>query len=72
MGRTIFAAAEAELIADVVARDIPYLTAGISHEFVDGMTDFQRHMGLIHGAPHYEDIVATQFSSLWGDTSALA
>ncbi|HEY8581229.1 MAG TPA: ABC transporter substrate-binding protein, partial [Beijerinckiaceae bacterium] len=65
VGRKLFPAAEAELIADVVARDLPYYTPDISRDFVAGMTDFQRKMGLIKGHPAYEDVVATQFSHLW-------
>jgi NitT/TauT family transport system substrate-binding protein len=65
VGRKLFPAAEAELIADVVARDIPYLTPHISREFVAGMTDFQRHMGLINGPIAYEDIVAMDMLPLW-------
>ena len=65
VGRKVFPKAEAELIADVVARDIPYLTPDITPQFVKGMTEFQRHMGLINGSPAYEDVVATRFSHLW-------
>jgi NitT/TauT family transport system substrate-binding protein len=65
VGRKLFPAAEAELIADVVARDLPFYSAEITRESVSGMTEFQRKMGLISGNVAYEDIVATQFSHLW-------
>jgi ABC-type nitrate/sulfonate/bicarbonate transport system substrate-binding protein len=65
VGRKLFPAEEAELIADVVERDLPFYTPEITREFVAGMTDFQRKMGLIKGEVAYEDIVATQFSHLW-------
>jgi ABC-type nitrate/sulfonate/bicarbonate transport system substrate-binding protein len=65
VGKKLFPEAEANLIADVVARDLPYYSAAISREFVSGMTEFQRNMGLITGSPAYEDVVATQFSPLW-------
>ncbi len=67
VGRRRFPDAEAALIADVVARDLPFYTAEITPEFVDGMTEFQRHMGLIKGEVAYEDIVATQFAHLWAE-----
>ena len=65
VGRKHFPAEEAELIADVVARDLPYYDASISREFVDGMTKFQRHMGLLQGEVAYEDVVAAQFAPQW-------
>jgi NitT/TauT family transport system substrate-binding protein len=65
VGRKLFPAAEAELIADVVQRDLPYYDASISRDFVNGMTEFQRHMGLLQGEVAYEDVVATQFSQYW-------
>ncbi|MDB5571875.1 MAG: putative ABC-type nitrate/sulfonate/bicarbonate transport system periplasmic component [Hyphomicrobiales bacterium] len=65
VGRKRFPEAEAALIADVVARDLPFYTADITPEFVDGMTEFQRHMGLIKGHVAYEDIVAVQYAHLW-------
>jgi ABC-type nitrate/sulfonate/bicarbonate transport system substrate-binding protein len=66
VGRKVFPELEASLIADVVARDLPYYTADISREFVDGMLKFQRQMGLISAANiAYEDVVATQFANLW-------
>jgi ABC-type nitrate/sulfonate/bicarbonate transport system substrate-binding protein len=67
VGRKIFPASEADLIADVVARDIPCLTPHVTRSFVAGMTDFQRHMQLINGTPAYEDVVATPFSGLWDE-----
>ena len=65
VGRKLFPAAEAELIADVVARDLPFYTADISPAFVEGMTEFQRHMGLLDRAVAYDEVVATQFRDDW-------
>ena len=61
----MFPAAEAELIADVIERDLPFYDPSISREFVDGMTEFQRHMGLLDREVAYDDVVAMQFSSYW-------
>ena len=66
VGKKYFPEEEASLIAQVVERDLPFYSAGISREFVDGMTAFQRKMGLIAGNPSYEDVVATQYTDLWG------
>ncbi len=65
VGRTLFPAEEAELIADVVERDLPYYDASISREFVSGMSQFSQDVGLIKAPLEYEQVVATQFSELW-------
>ena len=65
VGQKWFPELEASLIAQVVQRDIPYLNASISREFVDGMVQFQMNMGLIDAPVAYEDVVATQFAPLW-------
>ncbi len=65
VGRRLFPAFEAELIDRVVARDLPYYHPAISEEFVGSMNQFSRDVGLLTGYPSYEDVVATQFRSLW-------
>jgi NitT/TauT family transport system substrate-binding protein len=65
VGKKYFPEAEADLIADVVERDLPFYDASISPEFVKGMVEFQRNMGLIDHDVAYEDVVATQFSKYW-------
>lgn len=65
VGRKTFPEVEAGLIAQVVERDLPFYDAAISEAFVDGMNRFARDMGVLAGAPSYEDVVATRFSGLW-------
>lgn len=65
VGRKLFPEHEASLIADVVARDLPYYDATVSPEFVAGMMEFQINQGLIEKPVAYEDAVATRFASLW-------
>ena len=65
VGRKLFPPTEAELIAELIRRDLPYYDAAISPSFVDGMNAFARDIGILKGHPHYEDVVATQFSHLW-------
>lgn len=65
VGRKVFAPSEAELIADVVARDLPFYDASISPEFVTGMNKFAQSMGLLKEMRPYEDVVAVQFQDLW-------
>jgi ABC-type nitrate/sulfonate/bicarbonate transport system substrate-binding protein len=65
VGRKLFPAREAELIADIVARDLPYYDTTISPEFVAGMNTFARARGILNGDPAYADVVASEFSPLW-------
>ena len=64
-GRALFPAQEAELIAQLIERDLPYYDAHISKDFVSGMNKFCREVGILQGDPAYEDVVATQFAHLW-------
>jgi NitT/TauT family transport system substrate-binding protein len=65
VGQKLFPAYEASLIADIVKRDLPFYVPTISREFVAGMAEFQRHMGLLDRNVAYEDVVASQFCQYW-------
>ena len=65
VGKTLFPPEEADLIADVVERDLPFYTAAIGEEFVQGMLKFQKNVGLIKGDFDFEQVVATEFSEYW-------
>ncbi len=65
VGKKTFPAEEAAMIADVVARDLPFYDAAISESFVAGMNDFASDMGLLDGPVDHDDVVATQFADLW-------
>jgi ABC-type nitrate/sulfonate/bicarbonate transport system substrate-binding protein len=65
VGRKLFPAAEAELIVDLIRRDLPYYDASISEKFVAGMNQFARELGILAGEVPYEKVVATQFRDLW-------
>jgi ABC-type nitrate/sulfonate/bicarbonate transport system substrate-binding protein len=65
VGEKLFPAYEASLIAELIRRDLPFYDASISREFVAGMTEFQRQVGLLDREVAYEDVVATQFSRYW-------
>jgi NitT/TauT family transport system substrate-binding protein len=58
-GRALFPAAEAELIADIVRRDLPYYDPTISREFVAGMNQFARDVGILDRDVAYESVVAS-------------
>src|SRR5437667_1230492 len=65
VGRKLFPPQEAELIAELIRRDLPYYDPSISPSFVAGMNQFARDIGILQGDAPYEKIVATRFADLW-------
>jgi ABC-type nitrate/sulfonate/bicarbonate transport system substrate-binding protein len=63
--RKLFPETETGLIAQIIERDLPYYDASISPEFVKGMNQFCREVGILEGEPAYEDVVATSVSKFW-------
>jgi NitT/TauT family transport system substrate-binding protein len=66
VGQKLFPPDAAALITELIRRDLPYYDASISREFVNGMNAFAREIGILPGEVRYEQVVATQFSKLWG------
>jgi NitT/TauT family transport system substrate-binding protein len=56
---------ETALIAQIVARDLPYYDAAIGEKSAAGVVGFARGLGILDRDVSYSDIVATQFSHLW-------
>jgi NitT/TauT family transport system substrate-binding protein len=65
VGHKLFPPAEAALIGELIRRDLPYYDASISRDFVAGMNQFARDVGILKGQAPYESVVATRFSDLW-------
>ena len=65
IGDKLFPGRDAEMIADVVARDLPYYDPTVTPEFVTGMNDFMTDLEWLGGQVPFEKVVATQFSDLW-------
>ena len=65
VGRKLFPPSEAELIAELIRRDLPYYDPTISEAFVAGMNQFARDIGILEGHVPYSQVVATQFCPLW-------
>jgi len=65
IGKKLFPPSEAELIAELIRRDGPYYDPTISREFVAGMAQFARDVGILKGQLPYEQAVATQFTKEW-------
>ena len=65
VGRKLFPPFEATLIAELIRRDLPFYEASISAEFVSGMNQFARDIGILKGKIPYDNVVATRFAELW-------
>ena len=65
VGRALFPPAEAELIVELIRRDLPYYDASISPSFVAGMNRFARDLGILTRDVPYEAVVATALAPLW-------
>lgn len=70
VGRKLFPPAEAELIAELIQRDLPYYDPTLSRDFVTGMNIFARSRGILSGDMAYEDVVAMPFSHFWASSDA--
>jgi len=65
VGRRLFPPTEAELIAELIKRDLPYYDPTISTEAVTDLNRFAQDVGLLSGPVSYEQVVATRFRHLW-------
>jgi ABC-type nitrate/sulfonate/bicarbonate transport system substrate-binding protein len=65
VGRKLFPGAQAELITDIVKRDLPFYDAAISRKSVAGLSSFARKCSLIDTDLASEDVVATDLENLW-------
>jgi ABC-type nitrate/sulfonate/bicarbonate transport system substrate-binding protein len=65
VGRRRFPPAEAEMIAALVERDLPFYDPVIHEDAVRVMNDFARSQGAEVGRGAYEDVVAVRFRPLW-------
>ena len=65
VGRRIFPPTEAELIAELIRRDVPYYDPTISEEMITKMNRFAQDMGLLSRPVPYDQVVDTRFSHLW-------
>ena len=59
IGRKLFPPTEAELIAELIRRDLPFYDTTISQDFVAGMNKFARDVGILSKDVPYKNIVAT-------------
>lgn len=65
VGRRVFPAKEAAVIADIIARDVAFYQPQISPEAVAGLNGFAQAAGLLNEPVAYNDLVATGFNKLW-------
>ncbi len=65
VGQRKFPKDAAELIANVVARDVAFYDPAISEEMVLKMNRFAQTVGQLSGPVAYEDVVAVRYRELW-------
>jgi NitT/TauT family transport system substrate-binding protein len=65
VGLTLFPPQEAQLISELIRRDLPFYDPSISPSFVAAMNQFARDIGILRGLIPYEKVVATRFAELW-------
>lgn len=70
IGRRVFPAMEAELIEELIRRDLPYYDAEITPDAVNKLNWFARAAGLLRQPTAYDQVVATQFVPLWRPSAA--
>lgn len=58
VGRASFPPAEAERIAELVRRDLPYYRTDVSRPSAEAMNRFARAMGILSGDGPFEAVVA--------------
>jgi len=65
VGARRFPPREAQLIADIVRRDLPFYDATITPASVAAINAFACNIGVLAGDVPYEQVVATRFRDLW-------
>ena len=65
--KELFPATEAALMSQILERDREFYRPGISEEAISEMNTFAMDSGLLSHPVPYEQVVATQFQSLWSD-----
>ncbi|HEX9662796.1 MAG TPA: ABC transporter substrate-binding protein [Candidatus Binatia bacterium] len=65
VGKKRFPPSEADLIAELIRRDLPYYDPAIGKETVANMNRFAQDIGLLSLPVPYEGVVAVEFSHLW-------
>ena len=65
VGERLFPPDEAGMIAELIERDLPFYDPSISQEAVSGLNGFAKDIGLLTEEVSYDQVVASQFSSLW-------
>lgn len=65
VGNKLFPGYEAELIADVVSRDLPFYDPAITENDVACLNRFVQDLGALKGATPYDTAVAIEYAPLW-------
>jgi hypothetical protein len=63
----LFPAVEAELMGQILARDAEFYQPSITMEAITELNRFVQAVGLLSSPVAYDQVVATQFRSLWSE-----
>ena len=64
VGERLFPSPQAQMITDIVRRDVEFYDARISEASVRGVNRFSQAMGLMSADVAYDDVVASEFQSI--------
>jgi ABC-type nitrate/sulfonate/bicarbonate transport system substrate-binding protein len=67
VARRLFPAVEAELMGQILARDAEFYQPSITMEAITELNRFVQAVGLLSSPVAYDQVVATQFRSLWSE-----
>jgi len=67
VGEQLFPRQQADMIEDVVRRDIEFYEPSISPADVEAMNGFSAAIGLLDEPAAFEQVVATEFTSIWSE-----
>jgi NitT/TauT family transport system substrate-binding protein len=65
VGQKLFPKTQADLITELIRRDLPFYDTRVSEKAVGTLNGFARDVGLLKSDPRYEDVVAMPFRHLW-------
>lgn len=65
VGKRLFPAEEAELIAELIRRDAPFYDPAIPESTVEALNRFAAQTGILSRPAAYEQVVAIRFRDLW-------
>jgi NitT/TauT family transport system substrate-binding protein len=64
VGRRLFPPDEAEIVAELIRRDVPYYDPSLTPQTIESLNRFARRMGILKGDVPFEQVVASEVTPL--------